>query len=103
MVIRIIVCNVCILTHVIDLGETNLPMTYLSSIPLVPELGADRKLEPLRLRDMRKRLDNGNMTMLDIEAMVFECMDEIVELCNGKQKDGNRTYTLWMVPDTFYW
>ncbi|CDH54485.1 pumilio rrm domain-containing protein [Lichtheimia corymbifera JMRC:FSU:9682] len=63
-------------------GETTLPMTYLSSIPLVPELGADRKLEPLRLRDMRKRLDNGNMSMLDIEAMVFECMDEIVELCN---------------------
>lgn len=68
------------------LGETTLPMTYLSSIPLVPELGADRKLEPLRLRDMRKRLDNGNMTMLDIEAMVFECMDEIVELCNGKSE-----------------
>ena len=58
-------------------------MTYCSAIPLVPELGSDRKLEPLRLRDMRKRLDSGH-ALQDIESMALECMDEVVELCNGR-------------------
>ncbi|KAI9494590.1 hypothetical protein BDB00DRAFT_295592 [Zychaea mexicana] len=57
------------------------PMTYCSAIPLVPELGSDRKLEPLRLREMRKRLDNGQ-ALQDVENMALECMDEVVELCN---------------------
>ncbi|KAI9321027.1 hypothetical protein BX666DRAFT_1913753 [Dichotomocladium elegans] len=59
-----------------------LPLSYHSTIPIVAELGADRKLEPLRLREMRKRLDAGGLTPLEIENMVAECMDEIVELCN---------------------
>lgn len=63
--------------------DERVPMTYCSAIPLVPELGSDRKLEPLRLRDMRKRLDSGH-ALQDIESMALECMDEVVELCNGR-------------------
>ncbi|KAI8139180.1 armadillo-type protein [Fennellomyces sp. T-0311] len=61
--------------------DERLPMTYCSAIPLVPELGSDRKLEPLRLREMRKRLDNGQ-ALQEVESMAIECMDEVVELCN---------------------
>lgn len=51
----------------------------------MPELNADRKLEPLRLREMRKRLENDEQhTLEDIESVALECMDEIVELCSGK-------------------
>ncbi|KAG2218313.1 hypothetical protein INT45_003656 [Circinella minor] len=62
-------------------SDERVPTTYCSAIPLVPELGSDRKLEPLRLRDMRKRLDNGQ-ALQDVESMALECMDEVVELCN---------------------
>ncbi|KAI8331181.1 hypothetical protein BC941DRAFT_403933 [Chlamydoabsidia padenii] len=57
------------------------PVSYFSVIPPVPELGTDRTLEPLRLRDMRKRLENGQ-ALQDVEMMAQECMDEIVELCS---------------------
>jgi hypothetical protein len=60
-------------------------LTYFSVIPPVPELNADRKLEPLRLRDMRKRLENDEQQSLEeIESIALECMEEIVELCSGK-------------------
>lgn len=62
-----------------------MPLTYQSAIPPVPELGTDRKLEPLRLREMRKRLENEkNLSIDEIEAIAAECMEEIVELCSGK-------------------
>lgn len=65
--------------------EERIPITYYSVIPAVPELNADRKLEPLRLREMRKRLENDEQHSLeDIESVALECMDEIVELCSGK-------------------
>lgn len=63
--------------------EERIPITYYSVIPAVPELNADRKLEPLRLREMRKRLENDEQhTLEDIESVALECMDEIVELCS---------------------
>jgi hypothetical protein len=49
----------------------------------VPELGAARKLSPLRLREIRKSLDNGQ-GVTEIEYIAEECMDDIVELCSGK-------------------
>ena len=62
-----------------------MPLTYQSVIPPVPELGADRKLEPLRLREMRKRLENEkNLSIDEIEAIAAECLEEIAELCSGK-------------------
>lgn len=60
------------------------PITYFSVIPAVPELNGDRKLEPLRLREMRKRLENDEQQSLEeIEGIALECMEEVVELCSG--------------------
>ncbi|KAI8379291.1 armadillo-type protein [Radiomyces spectabilis] len=58
-----------------------IPLSYCSVIPPVPELTSDRKLEPLRLREMRRRLENGDTTQ-EVETIAHECMDEIVELCS---------------------
>ncbi|KAG0175695.1 hypothetical protein DFQ28_006884 [Apophysomyces sp. BC1034] len=57
------------------------PLSYCSVIPSVPELSSDRILEPLRLREMRKRLESGQ-ALQDVESIAAECMDEIVELCS---------------------
>lgn len=40
-------------------------------------------LGPLRLREIKKSLDNGQ-GIPEIESIAKECMDEIVELCSGK-------------------
>ncbi|CAO3617139.1 unnamed protein product [Cunninghamella echinulata] len=61
--------------------EDRIPISYYSVIPSVPELSSDRILEPLRLRDMRKRLESGQ-GLQDIEIIAHECMNEIVELCS---------------------
>jgi hypothetical protein len=63
--------------------EERAPISYFSKIPAVPELGTNRILEPLRLRDMRKRLETGQ-ALQDVELIAQECMNEIVELCSGK-------------------
>ena len=49
----------------------------------MPEFGAERTLGPLRLREIRKSLDNG-YALSDIEYIAQECMNDIVELCSGK-------------------
>lgn len=46
------------------------------------EFSAERKLGPLRLREIRKTLDNGH-AIPNIEQIAQECMAEIVELCSG--------------------
>ncbi|ORX49053.1 ARM repeat-containing protein [Hesseltinella vesiculosa] len=56
-------------------------IAYFSVIPPVPELSADRTLEPLRLREIRKRLESGQ-AIQDVEIIAQECMHEIVELCS---------------------
>ncbi|KAI9498091.1 armadillo-type protein [Zychaea mexicana] len=61
----------------------HLPLSYSSVIPGVPEMaGSERKLDPLRLREMRKRLDVGPVSVEEAEAFATECKDEIVELCS---------------------
>jgi hypothetical protein len=63
-------------------------LTYFSVIPAVPELNADRKLEPLRLREMRRKLENDEQqSLVEVESVAAECMEEIVELCSGKLVD----------------
>ncbi|KAI7869543.1 hypothetical protein BDF14DRAFT_1782486 [Spinellus fusiger] len=61
--------------------EERVPISYCSVIPILPEIGVDRQLEPLRLREMRKGLDSGQV-LAEVEDMAMECMDEIVELCS---------------------
>ncbi|KAI7902078.1 uncharacterized protein BX663DRAFT_511676 [Cokeromyces recurvatus] len=57
------------------------PIHYFSAIPAVPEFSVDRKLSPLRLREIKKSLDNGQSIPI-IESIAQECMEEIVELCS---------------------
>lgn len=67
-----------------QMKEDRVPLTYFSVIPAVPELGSDRKLEPLRLREMRKKLENDEQHSLEeVEMIAGECMEEVVELCSG--------------------
>lgn len=67
-----------------QMKEDRVPLTYFSVIPPVPELNSDRKLEPLRLREMRKKLENDEQQSLEeVELVANECMEEVVELCSG--------------------
>ncbi|ORE08005.1 ARM repeat-containing protein [Rhizopus microsporus var. microsporus] len=60
-----------------------IPLVYHSAIPPVPELGPDRKLDPLSLREMRKKLENEESVALEqAESIASDCMDEVVELCS---------------------
>lgn len=60
-------------------------VNYFTSIPAVPEFNADRHLGPMRLREIKKALDNGQ-GLKDVESVAYECMSEIVELCSGKAR-----------------
>ncbi|KAI7905310.1 armadillo-type protein [Cokeromyces recurvatus] len=60
----------------------HLPQKYYHSIPAAPELGQSRKVDISRLRDIRKRLDTGSITVKELEVIALECLDEIVELCS---------------------
>lgn len=85
--------QLCHSTDTIQLNNNERPpISYYSVIPSVPELSADRTLEPLRLRDMRKRLESGQ-ALQEVEMIAHECMNEIVELCSGKeeQRKGQRS------------
>ncbi|KAM3579631.1 hypothetical protein VKS41_008083 [Umbelopsis sp. WA50703] len=55
--------------------------TYYSSIPTEFDFANTRKIDPNRLREIRKKLDGGNFTYEDIEQIAAECIDDIVELC----------------------
>ncbi|KAF1803398.1 hypothetical protein FB192DRAFT_1277008 [Mucor lusitanicus] len=56
-------------------------INYFSSIPAVPEFDADRHLGPMRLREIKKALDNGQ-GLKEADSIAYECMSEIVELCS---------------------
>ncbi|KAI9480649.1 MAG: hypothetical protein EXX96DRAFT_563633 [Benjaminiella poitrasii] len=66
-----------------NVKEDRIPLTYFTVIPAVLEFSADRTLEPLRLREMRKYLEKEEQLSLEeVEPIVTECMDNIVELCS---------------------
>lgn len=65
----------------VDLRTTSF---YHDYIPSVPELGAGRKFDSSRLKEIRKRLDNAEDGAQEAEVIAFECMDEIAEITSGK-------------------
>lgn len=67
----------------------HLPQQYFPTIPAVPELGQSRKVDISRLREIKKRMDTGHISLNELEVIAMECLDELVELCSGKL--------------TFYW
>ncbi|KAI8980450.1 hypothetical protein BDB01DRAFT_796451 [Pilobolus umbonatus] len=62
-------------------NDDRIPIHYYAVLPTVPELGVDRVIGPLRLRELKKSLDNGQ-GIPECEAIAQECMPEIVELCS---------------------
>ncbi|RUS12683.1 armadillo-type protein, partial [Endogone sp. FLAS-F59071] len=63
-------------------AENRIPISYYASIPPIPEPNPNRRLDASRLREIRKRLDNGHATPKEVESIAAECMDECVELCS---------------------
>jgi hypothetical protein len=74
----------------------HMALTYYPTISSAPELGQQRNVDISRLRDIRKKLDNGNhISLQEVESIAMECMGSLVELCSGKwYKRSNRTGNL---------
>ncbi|KAJ3222665.1 hypothetical protein HK099_002028, partial [Clydaea vesicula] len=54
--------------------------TYATSIPPVPELSPGRRVDQVRLREIRKRLDS-TISSKEFEFVFNECIEEAVEFC----------------------
>lgn len=65
------------------LAEFRPPTTYYTTIPLVSERSHNRRWDASKLRELRKRLDSGTMTVEEIEGVAGDFMDgEIVDLAS---------------------
>ncbi|KAJ3112567.1 hypothetical protein HDU96_004418 [Phlyctochytrium bullatum] len=53
---------------------------YASALPPLPEPLINKKIDQVKLRDMRKRLE-GNLLQKEIDQMYHEILDETVDLC----------------------
>ncbi|ORZ20434.1 hypothetical protein BCR42DRAFT_207817 [Absidia repens] len=61
----------------------HMTLTYYSTISPAPELGQQRNMDVARLRDIRKKLDNGShISLQEVEAIAMECLGDLVELCS---------------------
>ncbi|KAH8833554.1 hypothetical protein DL96DRAFT_1666670 [Flagelloscypha sp. PMI_526] len=65
------------------LAEFRPPTMYYTTIPLVSERANNRRWDASKLRELRKRLDSGTMTVEDIDGVAGDFMDgEIVDLAS---------------------
>lgn len=65
------------------LAEFRPPTTYYTTIPLVSERSHNRRWDASKLRELRKRLDSGTMTVEEIDTVAGDFMDgEIVDLAS---------------------
>jgi hypothetical protein len=56
---------------------------YYTTIPLVSERAGNRRWDAAKLRELRKRLDSGSMSMEEIDQVTADFMDsEIVDLAS---------------------
>lgn len=59
------------------------PTMYYTSIPLVSERSQNKRWDATKLRELRKRLDSGTMTMEEVDGMASDFLDgEIVDLAS---------------------
>ena len=59
------------------------PTMYYTTIPLVSERSHNRRWDASKLRDLRKRLDSGTMTVEEIDQVAADFLDgEIVDLAS---------------------
>ncbi|KAF8634349.1 hypothetical protein AX15_000961 [Amanita polypyramis BW_CC] len=65
------------------LAEFRPPTMYYTSIPLVSERTHNRRWDAAKLRELRKRLDSGNMSMEEVDQVAADFLDgEIVDLAS---------------------
>ncbi|KAK9449095.1 uncharacterized protein V1518DRAFT_427537 [Limtongia smithiae] len=55
---------------------------FIDELPPLPEPNPNRIYDAPRLREVRKRIDNGNLLANEIEAIALEMLDEIAELAS---------------------
>jgi hypothetical protein len=56
---------------------------YYTSIPLVSERTHNRRWDAAKLRELRKRLDSGSMSMEEVDQVAADFLDgEIVDLAS---------------------
>ncbi|KAG6832415.1 hypothetical protein H0H87_001575 [Tephrocybe sp. NHM501043] len=65
------------------LAEFRPPTMYYTTIPLVSERPHNRRWDASKLRELRKRLDSGTMTVEEVDQVVADFLDgEIVDLAS---------------------
>src|ERR1700734_3943927 len=66
-----------------NLTEFRPPTMYYTTIPLVSERSHSRRWDASKLRELRKRLDSGTMTVEEIDQVAADFLDgEIVDLAS---------------------
>ncbi|KAF8906069.1 hypothetical protein CPB84DRAFT_1814025 [Gymnopilus junonius] len=66
-----------------SLAEFRPPTMYYTTIPLVSERSHNRRWDASKLRELRKRLDSGTMTVEEVDQVAADFMDsEIVDLAS---------------------
>lgn len=58
--------------------------SFEAEIPSIPEPSHNRVHDAPKLRDIRKRIDNGNCSSSEIEEMALNMLPEIAELSSGE-------------------
>ena len=59
------------------------PTMYYTSIPLVSERTHNRRWDAAKLRELRKRLDSGSMSIEEVDQVAADFLDgEIVDLAS---------------------
>ncbi|KAK9473903.1 uncharacterized protein V1510DRAFT_428941 [Dipodascopsis tothii] len=53
---------------------------FIDELPVLPDPNPNRVYDAPKLRDIRKRIDNGHSTLSDVEGIALDMLDEIVEL-----------------------
>ncbi|KAF8892591.1 hypothetical protein BD779DRAFT_1771131 [Infundibulicybe gibba] len=70
-------------TDIQALSEFRPPTMYYTTIPLVSERPHNRRWDASKLRELRKRLDSGTMTVEEIDQVAADFLDgEIVDLAS---------------------
>ncbi|OCB91403.1 hypothetical protein A7U60_g1357 [Sanghuangporus baumii] len=68
---------------ILALNEFRPPMMYYTSIPLVTERPNNRRWDASKLRELRKKLDSGGLSVEEIDQVATDFLDgEIVDLAS---------------------
>jgi hypothetical protein len=71
------------LNDVLLTPEFRPPTMYYTTIPLVSERQHNRRWDASKLRELRKRLDSGTMTVEEVDQVAADFLDgEIVDLAS---------------------